>query len=418
MNNNYCKAGDIRVNMSSGKEIVIVFSVNDSYVYVGYNAIYSLRKYIASAFDYKIYVFVTDLNNDSIKRLESLSKTNFIVKCLDISDYVKNVTLKKSMHLSVETYYRLFIPLVLSQYKKVLYLDSDICVLDDVSNLYNCNLDGFPVGAVKDVQCPYLKKHSLTIGGLDYKATFNAGVILIDTEKFEAGSIRDKCIELLQNDYNSEKRKFIFADQDVLNIVLYKNIKELPDEWNVQPQYGDRLDILEEDYRGYYLKCLKKAKIMHYAGERKPWLVPNLFKSEVFWGTTKDSNTFEDIINVLLTDINKRMSKYNCFDMFQFPYGFIDYRSKIVIYGAGRVGNDFVIQNSLTRYSDIVLWIDKNADKIMDDRVVNVNKILECKYDFVVVAISEEIVAKKAITQLNKLGVPAEKIIWTEYRMP
>ena len=86
---------------------------------------------------------------------------------MDVSEFTSKADLRESLHLSIETYYRLFIPLILPQYEKVLYLDSDMIILADVADLYNENISGFPVGAALDVPCYVLKEHSLEIGNLD-----------------------------------------------------------------------------------------------------------------------------------------------------------------------------------------------------------------------------------------------------------
>ena len=115
----------------------------------------------------------------------------------------------------------MFIPLILPQCDKVLYLDSDMVILDDVAKIYDTDMEGKPSAAVPDVFSSILQEHSVEIGNLDYKKTFNAGVLLMDTKKFEEEKIREKCLRLLEEDYNRKIRKLIFADQDALNLVLY-----------------------------------------------------------------------------------------------------------------------------------------------------------------------------------------------------
>ena len=53
--------------------------------------------------------------------------------------------------LSIATYYRLLLPTLLDKaIDRVLYLDCDVIVLKDISELFKVNLDGFGVAAVKD----------------------------------------------------------------------------------------------------------------------------------------------------------------------------------------------------------------------------------------------------------------------------
>lgn len=397
------------------KEIPVVFAVNNDYTYFGYIAIYSLIKNANTKYFYRIFVFVTDVDDKNRKLLESLSNDNVAVKCIDISSYTKNVVLKSSIHLSIETYYRFFIPIVLSQYKKVLYLDSDICVLGDVSELYELDLAGFPIGAVRDVWCSHIEKHSLEIGNLDYRKTFNAGILVMDTEKFEEENIREKCLEILQEDYKRKVRKFIFADQDALNVVLYENVKMLPDDWNVQSQFAWRPEVLFDDYKDSYFRMLESAKIMHFAGDRKPWMYPYLPKADIFWNIAKETPVFRDVLDTVIGGVRKNANKLNCFDGFRFPYELVPCGSKIAIYGAGAVGRCFVMQNKLTKYAEISSWFDRDALNISDVDVSEVSEICADAFDYIIIAIDDEGIASSIKENLIGMGVPESKIVWDEY---
>ena len=258
------------------------------------------------------------MEDDNKTLIESLTNEFAHVQCIDISTYTQNIELKESIHLSIETYYRLFIPVVLPQYDKILYLDSDMCILADVAKLYDCDLEGKPIGAVGDVWCEHLKRHSLEIGGLDFRKTFNAGVLVMDTRKFEEERIREKCLSVLQEDYKRKVRKMIFADQDALNNVLYENVAFLDKRWNCQSQFAWRPELLFEEYKEGYFDTLEQAYIMHFAGDKKPWMYPELPKAEVFWEMVKKTKIHNRLITMLLEDVRKQANRLTCFEVFNF----------------------------------------------------------------------------------------------------
>lgn len=397
--------------------IPIVFAANDSYSIYCYTAIYSVIKNAGKDYFYHIYVFQTNISDDNCKMLESLSAGNIKVECVDISKYTFHVHLKESLHLSIETYYRLFIPCILPQYEKILYLDSDMCILSDVAELYECNLDGYAVGAALDIPCNPLKFHAKDLGGLDYKKNFNAGVLVIDTVKFEENKIREKCLALLEQDYQREERKLIFADQDALNIVLYENHFILDKRWNYQPQYLWRLQEVLEEFRQEYVEDQDKAFIMHFAGDRKPWKYPDLPKSNVFWEYAKEIPEFEKIISCIMKDVRESEEKFKCFESFQFPYTQVPFRSKVVIYAAGMVGKAFYGQLRASKYADLVLWVDQDWKKIDAKLGVQaVERITDTEYDYVIIAIDNEVIADKISKTLLQMNVLQSKIVWEEYR--
>ena len=400
-----------------GKPVVpIVFSANDDYAMYCYVAIYTLVRNIKKDYRYAIYVFQTDISEENCKVLESFTSGNVCVKCIDISKYTANVYLEGSMHLSIETYYRLFIPCILPQYEKILYLDSDMCILSDVAALYECDLGGYAVGAVPDIPSKALKVHGKELGGLDFKKTFNAGVLLIDTRKFEERRIREKCLELLEEDYQRNKKRLFFADQDALNIVLYENYFVLDKRWNYQPMYLRWMDEIFEEFRQEYLERQKHAFIIHFSGVQKPWKHPEIPKADIFWKNAREIAEFDRLITCIMESSRADEEQIKCFEAFQFPYAQIPFRSKVVLYAAGTVGKAFYTQMKESKYADIVLWVDQNWGKVKKEfEVESVEKITDTVYDYLVIAIDRKTTAEKVRDMLIKMNVPENKIIWDEY---
>ncbi|VAS28434.1 UDP-galactopyranose mutase [Klebsiella pneumoniae] len=68
--------------------------------------------------------------------------------------------------------------------------------------------------------------------------------------------------------------KYWFLDQDIMNKVFYSRVTFLPLEWNVYHGNGNTDDFFPNLKFATYMKFLaarKKPKMIHYAGENKPW---------------------------------------------------------------------------------------------------------------------------------------------------
>ena len=397
------------------KQVTVAFSVNNDYVYYGYLAIYSLIKRANSITQYNIVVFVNNLKDKNISLLESLSNNNIIVECIDISGFLAQVHLEESLHLSIETYYRLFIPLVLPHAERVLYLDSDLVVLEDILELYFTDMCGKAVAVVPDVFCGILKRHSQEIGNLDYKNTFNAGVLLMDTRRFEEEHIRDKCLNLLEEDYKRKERKLIFADQDALNIVLYNSVTFLDSKWNCQYQYAWRVDEVDEEYRKQYLEDLDHAAIIHYAGTNKPWMFPLLPKADIFWNIAKETPVFLELLETVI-ETSKKGAMCVPRKRYLFPFELIPYNSKVGLYGAGRIGQEFYSQIKESMYAEITIWVDRNADELADEfNVKTIDSIDNSLFDYIVIAVKNSKAANEIRELLLNKGVDKRKIVWKHY---
>jgi predicted O-methyltransferase YrrM len=101
---------------------------------------------------------------------------------------------------------------------------------------------------------------------------------------------------------------------------------------------------------------------------------------------------------------------------FVFPYSIIEKGSKIALYGAGNVGKDFYGQ--IKNYYDVVLWVDCNYKAILSESDISKISISEpellytTSYDYVVVAIAEESIAKGICKELIDKGIKKEMVIW------
>lgn len=103
---------------------------------------------------------------------------------------------------------------------KILYLDTDTVVANDISLLYDINIDEYEMGVVKDHMGQWF------IGNM----YFNSGVLLLNVDMIKKTKLFFKARELCKN------KKVAFADQSALNnyktSVLYLNRK-----FNEQKKY-------------------------------------------------------------------------------------------------------------------------------------------------------------------------------------
>ena len=134
----------------------------------------------------------------------------------------------------ITVFLRIFIPYMIDQHaEKVIYLDVDTIVQDDISNLWNISLGDFTIGAVQDysktVDCrwagiPNYKELGLP-GDTKY---FNSGVLLINPKKWRQEDITNQVIAVL----SKYKEHVVMPDQYGLNVVFAKKWLELDSKWN------------------------------------------------------------------------------------------------------------------------------------------------------------------------------------------
>ena len=249
------------------KYIPIVFATNTNYSIPCSVAIKSLIATANKAKKFAIFILHTELDQSHIQMLETLSTKNIFVKTirLDLDRMIGRSFLYTRAHYSKEMYYRILIPELLKKFDKVIYLDCDILLRDDISKLYDINIDDFVLAAVINPVIQSKKYIEETLG-LDSEKYFNSGILVINNKKFNELNLKQKCIELIKT-----KNNLKFPDQDILNIVCQNNVYYLDIKWNYQ-WFFETLEIPLPSYcMDLYKKASKNPSIVHYSSAQKPW---------------------------------------------------------------------------------------------------------------------------------------------------
>lgn len=239
--------------------------------------------------DVVIYLLTESLSKDNINILERLIRSkgaSFHLLTVP-SSIVNRMPMPKEMsnHISIATYYRLFIcDLVPQSIDKILYLDGDIVVRNSLEKLWNIDIGDFAIGAVYQYNewCDNNQTWSRLNISPQY-GYFNAGVLLINLQYWRNHNLPNTFMDYIKDNYY----KIRFHDQDVLNAVLYKNVYPLGYEWNLLP-------FLFDDYLRWTFPypslltdlpaIIKDPAIIHFVNTPKPWQCgcTNPFRKEYF----------------------------------------------------------------------------------------------------------------------------------------
>lgn len=98
-----------------------------------------------------------------------------------------------------------------------------------------------------------------------------------------------------------------------------------------------------------------------------------------------------------------------------FPFGKIKQGSKIVIYGAGNVGQWYLSQLRDTSYAEVVAVVDRSWQKYpqMGARMISPEGISDTDFENVVIAIEKPEIAQEIKKSLiERYNIPADKILW------
>ena len=265
------------------KEIPVFFSTDDNYIPYLDVAISSLIENASDEYNYRIVVLNTGLNAENVTKVKEREQDGVRIDFVDISDDVENIKphLKNVYHFSLVTYYRLFISSLFPEYDKIIYLDCDIVVLGDISELYNTDLDGNIIAAVPDQYVPITEEFKLyteQVVGVDSETYVNAGVLVIDLDEFRRNRIEEQFVELITT-YNFD---VIDPDQAYINYLCYGKVRVLPNGWNKQP---------------LPTPSVGKKNLVHYSLYKKPWQYDDVIDGDCFWHYAESSPFYGQIVD-------------------------------------------------------------------------------------------------------------------------
>ena len=261
----------------------IVISCNDNYMIPARILVDSIAAHNKDVALWLIYYDVLEENLEALKQQADEYRWEF--HPVRIPDRFLSLAsgLPCCLHFTKDMYYRLFMPWIMSDCERALYLDCDMLVRDSLEKLYLSDLGKNLVGAVLDKDKSTRKegKERLRLKA-DY---FNSGMQLL-----QLGLIREQMTEekmLDQIRVISEEFKLIFPDQDILNKVYDGKIQKLDRKYN----YGASNSIL---YKLRNRNELKEPVIVHFLASLKPWKNDYcLFYMKEYWNYLKKYLTKE-----------------------------------------------------------------------------------------------------------------------------
>ncbi len=319
--------------------VTIVSSSSDFFVPYLSVLLQSIMEHASKENYYDIVILNKDITFVNMLKLHQMTNKyqNFSIRFYDMNQTIEKQNFIVREHFTIETYFRLFIPYVLSEYDRALHLDSDMVVTSDVSELFFANLNDKILGVTNDaimvssynykgsVQRKYMDESLKLVNPYGY---FQAGSCLMDLRKYRNYISKEALINFITQD------RWLYGDQDVLNLLFENKVKYFDMVWNytVDVLEGRRTRLINqyapESIKELYCRAKKVPRVIHYAGGEKPWNTFEVEFLDTFWKYAKKSPYYvelldrmynddksqgreEAVINNLITGENKKIADEN-----------------------------------------------------------------------------------------------------------
>lgn len=255
----------------------IVLSTDSKYV--EYCAV-TLMSIVSNNDSCDFYILTDNLEDEDINLLQRV--VNYNKSTLHIIHVPESLFANFPMpdnvatqHISLATYYRLFLPILMpTEVERLLYLDCDIIVRSNLTELWNTNIENNALAAV----CQMDDRDEYDIKRLGYETSygyFNAGVLLINLDYWRKHDSYNCFLKFIEKNRNIIE----YHDQDVLNAVFYDSKLMLSCKWNMMTSFFKKYILKEKssvfEYHNIYREIIKKEvsdpAIVHFVSRPKAW---------------------------------------------------------------------------------------------------------------------------------------------------
>ena len=282
--------------MDENSVINVAVAFDDSFFMPASVMLYSL--YTQCKEKIHLFLLYNSLSEENRQRMKKQTETygNLYTEIYVDLKWFKDASLADNPLYSIEIYYRIMLP-YLTNVDKILWMDADIIVCGDISELYNIDIKNQYVGACRDIAEEEGKRDKIKkIMHMENQIYFNSGVLLLNAKKIRKEIPNERFFDSI----NTYSKDLICPDQDVLNLVLGENIllldnkynnlyhmnREKEETWNdaliihyiyKKPWNSDYYGFLEQEFWKYATQCgyvteyKKHCKIRKGIAKKELW---------------------------------------------------------------------------------------------------------------------------------------------------
>lgn len=296
----------------SPQTVNIAFSADRNYLPHSAAMLRSLLDHADLNRPINIFFLYSSISNDAIQLLRCMISEypSVILHAINTHGLFDNSYRSTSRAPSNATYNRFLLFSLLPGLDRVLYLDADVILTQDVCKLYDTEMGDAYLGAVPDwimsrtltgptktidPNVPDLRKyHYETLGLSDAQISryFNAGVLLFNFAAIH--NLESIGKEMVRK---SEEKKYLFRDQDILNVQFAENLFLLDPRWNVFNSLEGAYDRVPQSGWSRAMAARRDPWLVHFADkDYKPWLAKSVPYADLYWQALVRTPFFGEVV--------------------------------------------------------------------------------------------------------------------------
>ena len=279
-------------------KIPIAYATDNNFLYPTLVSITSLLENIKyNKTFYDLYIMITNDFQKNNKHILKSVQRRYKGKCRVNFIEMGNM-FKEQKTLPTSTYYRLALHDKLPNIKKIIYLDGDTMIFEDLTELINLNMQGYYILGFLDSLVKDMEKY-----GIKNATVLCTGVLLMDLEGLRKFNTTGKFKQFMES-HNNQIGK---ADQDLINAVLQGHLFSLPPKYGMWGfdlySHAKFHNNVQRDWLKYNESELeegfKHPAILHYVAS-KPFKNTQAPYYDIWWKYANKTRYYEAIHNYWL----------------------------------------------------------------------------------------------------------------------
>ena len=288
------------------------YSLDNGYLYPTLVAMTSLVENIGKNVFYDIYVLIspdfTEKNKNILKSVETRHPDDCKIIFIQMSDQYEGKDTNSDIPLA--SYYRLELHNLLPNVDRVIYMDGDTIVFQDLSELITLDMKGNYILGFLDTKVNELEKFNIKNG-----IFVCAGVILMDLHALRKNNYSQKFNDFLEVNIGNLYQH----DQTTINVVCQGKISTLPPKYGMWNFKNRETAIEHNDKQLNKVKSTEKdflysyyyPAILHYVSNKpfKKRIINRPFHDE-WWEYANKTGYYDDIIKYINKAPYLKISKF------------------------------------------------------------------------------------------------------------
>ena len=277
--------------------IACAYASDNAYVYPTVVAMTSLVENARKNTFYDIYVMIdpsfTEENKKVLMSVELKHIKNCEVILIDMGDKFKEQNTNKK--ITTPAYYRLELHNLLPDVSRVIWMDGDTVVFEDLTELITLDMKGNYIMGFLDSIPEALEKNF----GMKNATVLCSGVLLMDLDALRKNNMTEKFKKFMIE----KKDKINQHDQTVINVVCQKNIAPLPPKYGMWSFEAEKHALKHNDRQRphlrynkiEFLKAYYHPAILHYVWPKPFWRRQKPVFNKQWWEYARKSGYYNEV---------------------------------------------------------------------------------------------------------------------------